>query len=234
MTPTTAPPAAPYSSRAPYVPETGPEGSRFGRQLSYLITGLPLGIAGFVIAVTGFTTGVGSLVAWLGLPILVGTLLAARGLARVERRRVESATDRRLPPHYYRDRAGSGPGGWLRSLGEPQAWRDLAHLVVAFPVRTVGFCLAMVWTVGGVGELTYGLWSWFLPRDEGETGLLDLAFDIDSRLADIGFHTAVGVLLLATAVPVVRGLVAVQAGLARGLLTNQYAAERADRHSTLA
>jgi hypothetical protein len=81
----------------------------------------------------------------------------------------------------------------------------------------VCFSLALTWTVGGLGELLYVTWSWALPRDE-ETGLLDLAFGVDSRAADIAFHTAAGVVLLATSVPLLRGLTAAQAGLARTLL----------------
>jgi signal transduction histidine kinase len=87
--------------------------------------------------------------------------------------------------------------------------------------------LTVTWTVGGAGELCYGLWSWALPRDPGEkTRLLEL-FGVSSQAADIAFNTGVGVLMLATAVPVVRLLVALHAGLARGLLTNRTAALKA-------
>ncbi len=48
-----------------------------------------------------------------------------------------------------------------------------------------------------------------------------------ARLGDIALNTAIGVLLLISLPWVVRGLVAAQAGLARGLLTNQTAALRA-------
>ncbi|WKX71038.1 sensor domain-containing protein [Streptomyces sp. XD-27] len=198
---------------------------RFGRQLGYLLAGLPVGIAAFVIAVTGFTAGAASFAVVLGLPILVAALAAARAFARVERRQVEAATGRALPAHSYRPRdGGAGPAAWLRALRDPQSWRDLAHMLVAFPLRVASFCIALTWTVGGLGELLYGAWSWSIPRDDDEAGLLDLMFGVDSRLADIAFNTGIGVVLLATAVPVVRGLVAIQAALARGLLTNPTAA----------
>ncbi|WP_431043706.1 sensor domain-containing protein [Streptomyces sp. P1-3] len=198
---------------------------RFGRELGYLLAGLPVGVAAFVIAVTGFSVGAASLVVLLGLPVLVAALAAARAFAGVERRHVEAATGRALPAHYYRPRDGGGAGlaGWLRALRDPQSWRDLTHMLVAFPLRVTTFCIAVTWTVGGLGELLYGAWSWSVPRDE-ESGLLDLMFGIDSRLADIAFNTGIGVVLLATAVPVVRGLAAIQAALARGLLTNPSAA----------
>ncbi|AXK35973.1 hypothetical protein DVA86_28580 [Streptomyces armeniacus] len=197
--------------------------------MGFLLAGFPIGVGAFVAGITMFSFGVGLLVTLLGVPVLVGALTAARGLARVERRRVEAVTGRSLPPHHYREPGGTGLAGLLNRLREPQAWRDLLHTVVAFPVRMLGFALALAWTVGGVGEVLYVLWSWAIPRDDDEQGLLDLAFDISSRSADIGFHTGIGVVLLATAVPVVRALVAMQTALARGLLTNQHAAVRAHR-----
>ncbi|MFD5318081.1 sensor domain-containing protein [Streptomyces sp. NPDC127098] len=192
--------------------------SRFGRELAYLLAGLPVGVAAFVVAVTGFSLGLGGLVAVFGVPVLAGTLVAARGFARGERARVAAVSGRALPEPSYREPRGTGLGRMWRALGDPQAWRDWTHMVVALPVRLITFSLAVAWTVGGLGELCYGLWSWSLPRDGGEEGLLDLAFGIDSTAADIAFNTGVGVLLLATAVPMVRGLAALQAGMARALL----------------
>jgi hypothetical protein len=195
--------------------EAAAVGGGFGARLSYLLAGFPLGVAAFTTTVTGFALGVGTLPIWLGLPILVATLAAARGFAALERRQVAAVTGRPLPAPAYLSREG---GGVARALSDPQSWRDLAHALVSFPLRVITFCLAVTWTVGGVGELLYATWSWPIPRDEGEDGLLDLMFGIDSRAADIAFNTAIGVVLLATAPPVIRALAAAQTGLARALL----------------
>ncbi|MBO2458043.1 sensor histidine kinase [Actinomadura violacea] len=210
-------------------PATRPSSApaRFGRELVYLLSGLPVGAAAFAVAIAGLAAGASTLVVLLGLPILVGTLTAARAFARLERRQAERATGRDLPPHHYRDAGETGFAGWLRALREPQSWRDLVHMVVAFPVRLITFCVAITWTVGGAAETVYAAWSWPIPRDADNTGVLDLAFGISSRGADIAFNTGVGVVLLATAVPVVHGLAALQTALARALLTNQTAALQA-------
>ncbi|WP_247690545.1 sensor domain-containing protein [Streptomyces sp. B15] len=195
-------------------------GGRFGREVGYLLSGLPMGIAAFVLMVTGFALGVSTLVIVLGLPVLAGTLSMARYLARVEADHIAAVTGRPLP-HRRREPAssekGSGGGRW-KIVRDPQAWRELAHAVLAFPLRVVTFSLAVTWLVGGLGELTYGLWSWSLPRDDGKDGLMDLAFGISGRGPDIAFNTALGVFLLLTTVPVVRGLTVVQASLGRVLL----------------
>lgn len=202
--------------------ETGPVAHRFRRELGYLLSGLPLGVAAFSVAVTGFALGVSTLVVWIGLPILAGTLRAARALANTERRRVTAVTGRPLPSHHPRP-AGTGWAGALRAVLEPRSWRDLAHLVVAFPLQVTTFSVALTWIFGGVGELLYGTWSWSLPQGPDGQGLTELIFDTSSRTADIGFNTAIGVFLLATAVPVVRGLAAMQIRLARALLTDRAA-----------
>lgn len=218
------------TSTRPVVPAPAPALThvvRLRRGMGYLLAGLPLCIPAFVVAVAGFAAGVSTLVVWLGLPILVLTLQACRGLAGVERRATEWATGRPLPPHHYRTPTGRGITWLLRSLAEPQSWRDLLHAVVAFPVRIATFVIAVSWTVGGLGELLYVTWEWALPRDAGPNGLIGLITGVDSRSAEIALHTTIGVVMLLTAPLVVHGLVLARAGLARGLLTNQTAALRA-------
>lgn len=205
-----------------------PSGRTLAAGFGYLLAGLPLGVVAFAVAVTGFAAGVGTLVVWLGLPILAGTLRASRGLARVERRAVERATGRELPPHHYRSATGRGTRRLLRALADPQSWRDLLHGVVAFPVRLACVAIAVGWAAGALGGTLYPLWEWALPRTPGElNGLYGVITGSSSRLGDLALVTGIGVFLLVTLPWVVRGLVAVQAGLARGLLTNQTAALRA-------
>ena len=190
---------------------TRPTG-RFGRETGYLLSGLPLGIPAFVVMVTGFLVGVSTLVIMMGLPVLLWTLSVARYFARVESQQIERVTGRPLPPLPARE----ARGGWAALL-DAQSWRDLLHAVVAFPLRVLTFSVALTWLVGGVGGLLYGLWSWSLPRDDND-GVLDLALGITGRGPDIAFNTFLGLLLLATTVPVVRCLTAMQTGLGRVLL----------------
>lgn len=211
----TAPVHAPDLPYTAVLPDS--RAGRFGNRLGYLMAGLPVGIVALVVSVAGFSIGVSTLVIWIGLPFLAGTLATARSFARLERRQVARATGRPIAVPHYRPAAAPGPKGWLNALRDPQSWRDLIHMVVALPVRTLTFSLALTWTVGGLGELLYGLWSWSLPEGDN-AGLLDLMYGIDSPAADIAFHTAIGVVLLATALPVVRGLTALQAALSRALL----------------
>ena len=196
------------------VPGAAPGGAvrRLGRRLRYLVLGLPLGVVAFVLAVAGFAAGAATVVVWIGVPILGMTLRAARGMATVERRSTERALGAPLPPHHYREPTGR----WLGKLAEPQSWRDLLHAVVAFPVRLVGFIVAVVWTIVGLGATLFVLWEWALPREAGTyNGPFGLITGQDSRIGDIAVTTGAGLVLLATLPWVLAGLVAVRAALAR-------------------
>ncbi|MFI1586165.1 sensor domain-containing protein [Embleya sp. NPDC020630] len=86
--------------------------------------------------------------------------------------RSRAAAARVPPADRHRDQ------GMVAALRETQSWRDLTHMVAAFPLRVVSFRIALTWTVGGVGEVLYALWSWPIPRDPGNAGLLDLMFGV--------------------------------------------------------
>ncbi len=59
--------------------------AQLGIDTAYVLIGFPLGIVAFVLMVTGLSLGGGLLITLLGIPVLVATLFAARGLAEVER-----------------------------------------------------------------------------------------------------------------------------------------------------
>jgi signal transduction histidine kinase len=201
---------------------------RFWRGFAYQLAALPLGILAFVLAVTGFSVGLGTLIIWVGVPVLVGTLLVGRWTAAMERGLVGWASGHPLPPHHYRPTAGAGRLARLvNELRDPQSWRNLLHSVVAFPLRILGFSLGVAWTVGGLGGVLGVTWMWALPDDNDGGGLVWLLTGSQSRIAEIGINTVLGLVMLATAPLIIRGLLAMERGLAVGLLTNESAALRA-------
>ena len=122
-----------------------------------------------------------------------------------------------LPPTRY---PSTGPGlrGLLRRLVHVQSWRDLLHVLVSFPVAIFSFSVALSWTAGALGGLTYWSWSRFLPADDiGVPALLGYR----GRWADLAFNTAAGVLLLVTLPFVVRTLVRLHAAIALALIVDE-------------
>lgn len=198
-----------------------------GRDLMYLLPGLPIAIASFTALVVGFSLGIGLIVlALIGLLVLLFTLIAARGFATAERGRVGVMEGRRVGPVYYRTGSGSGLSRIVGYLRDPQLWRDFLHGVLILPVRVVTWSLTIIWVACAL-TVTYGLWAWSIPRGDETQGLADLVFGWDSLYADIMMNTAFGVVFAVTLPYAVRSLASVEASLAWTILTSEDAAWRA-------
>jgi len=63
-----------------------------------LLIGLPLAIISFTLMVTGVVLSAGLLITTLGIPVLAGTLLIARGLADLHRVSLGNVVHRPTPP----------------------------------------------------------------------------------------------------------------------------------------
>src|SRR5215467_5165574 len=121
---------------------------QLGIDSAYAFIGLPVATAAFTILITGFSTGAGMLITLLGLPILVGTLFAARGFADLHRLSIGPVVRRPSPrPRYLRSNPGDG---WFRRMFTPmrdgQSWLDLiACTLIDFPLAIVAFVVTTVW-----------------------------------------------------------------------------------------
>lgn len=193
-----------------------------GRNLAVIIGMFALSLAAFVVCTTLFSLGLGLLVVVVGLFILVGCLIVAGWSSRMTMALLSYAGIQ-LPPTRY---PGPGPGfrGKLRRLTYVQSWRDLLHVLVNFILSTVTFSLALAWTVGGLGGVTYWFWSQWLPQppDQGLAALLGYP----GRFAEITLNTVLGALLLITAPFVLRGLVRLHGAVAYALLVDETPALR--------
>lgn len=200
---------------------------RFGLDLAYVLVGLPVAIASFVAVVTLLSVSVGLLVVWVGFPLLVLTLLVARGFAGLERGRLRLRGDR-LPPVVYRRRPPrSGVFSFVFGrLRDRQAWLDVVHGIVGFPIALATWVVTVAWSVATVSGLTYWFWERFIPDDDEQEGLVDL---LDWDVSEALLQFAIGVVGLLTIVPVVRLLASAQAGLAKAMLSNEHVAELQSR-----
>jgi hypothetical protein len=114
---------------------------RVWRRVAYLVLGLPLGVLGFVVLVTGGSLGLGLLVTLLGIPVLVVTLLVARALAAFERRLAWSLLEAPMPSG---GRAPTEPerGLWQRFralVAGARTWWELGFLLLRFPLGLLDF-----------------------------------------------------------------------------------------------
>ena len=187
----------------------------------YVLLGFPLGLITIVLCMVGFFLGLGTLIIWIGLPVLVGTIMLARGFATLERARLGPVLGRRLPHPVYK-RAGANAGlvrRFLTPLGDGQSWLDLLHGMFRFIPSTIAFAFVVTWWVGAIGGLTFPLWDWSIPRGPDNQDLPELLGLGDAESTRIIFHMAAGFFFAGTLYLVVRGAALLEALFARGLLS---------------
>jgi signal transduction histidine kinase len=117
------------------------------RTIVYMIVSFVFRILQFVLIVTGIAVGVGTVVVWVGFPILLATTSFIRWSADRERGWLGSMLQVPLPPVERRPVEGMAlVRRWMTRLSDPTTWRDLAYLMAAFPLACVelGIALASV------------------------------------------------------------------------------------------
>jgi signal transduction histidine kinase len=128
--------------------------SRGFRAAGFMIAGFPVNLLAFILIVTLFSVGVGTLVVWLGLVVLLVATKVVFGFAATNRALIRGLLGVDIPaPKIAYDDSGSFWQRYLRRLTHPQMWRNLAYLLLAFPLACFEFPLALV----GVIILPVGL-----------------------------------------------------------------------------
>ncbi|MEF8780280.1 MAG: sensor domain-containing protein [Haloferacaceae archaeon] len=117
--------------------------------LLYLAVAFPLGIAYFVGLLTGGAVGIGLLVTWFGLPILLATLAGATAVAAFEARLaerlagVDAAAPAVLREFEVRDGLVLPGGGYLDAVAAlvtaPSTWTSVVLLATKFAFGLVSF-----------------------------------------------------------------------------------------------
>ncbi len=126
---------------------SGAKGAFVGK-IAFLLLSFPLGIFYFVLTITGFSLGMGTLVIWIGLPILFATLFLVRVLGEVERRLVGNLLHM---PISYRLPDQRVPGqGFLKRFGklltDPYTWTSMIYIILKLPLGILNFTLTVTLT----------------------------------------------------------------------------------------
>lgn len=120
----------------------------------FMITSFPLRLVQFVVIVTGVLVGFATFVFWVGIPLLVGTAMLVQAFGDLERRWVRKALRVEIPEYERSPGTQTGVGAWMNRLTDPTTWRDLAYLLVAFPLGVLEFGVGLV----AVVLLPIGVW----------------------------------------------------------------------------
>lgn len=197
---------------------------RLGHNYSYVLAGLPIAIFSFSLLLSLTVVSVATLVIGLGLVLLPLTLLMASAFASLSRKRLRAWGVTSAPVSYRP--FDPGVAGRLKILSDPRRWLDLVfEVLIAFPLRLVTFVLAVIWTVVGLGGLTYFFWSVFLPGERTVIQLLDVTnpalvpqSETGQYLLDAVVFFAVGLVFALTLAQVMKALAELDATLTSALL----------------
>lgn len=124
------------------------------RNMLYLLLSYPLGLAYFIVLVVGFSLGVGMLIIFVGLPILLAVFALSRGFLHLERWLASALLGAHIP-----ERAPvPAPRGLIERgkaiLRDPSTWRGLAYLLVRFPMGIISFVMFMVVVAPSLAMIT--------------------------------------------------------------------------------
>jgi putative sensor protein len=189
-----------------------PSARDMAHDAAYLVLGLPVGVAAFSVIVTGLALAAGLAITLVGVPILLATLVLARGIAELERR---GAAPILGEPIVGRERPLEG-GLWQRTktiATDPASWRDAAWSLLALPVGVAGFTAAVTLWATALGFLTSPLYMWATPNDGN-----DLPFFNDPGAGYSVLRVMIGLALVPIAAWGSRALAAGFARLARAVL----------------
>jgi hypothetical protein len=205
---------------APAMTDFAATGSRFaplpglaqtGKDLLYLVLGLPLGIATFTFAVTALSLSLGLAITLVGIPLLILTLLVSRWIAKLERARAGLVVDGPV------DAGAPLTGGTIERakalVRDRGAWTGVTWSVLLLPIGTFGFTVAVTLWSTALGLVTSPLWYWALPQDDETIPLLDSTSPGYTVL-----RVLIGLALLPTTMVACRALAAGTGRAARAIL----------------
>jgi signal transduction histidine kinase len=181
----------------------------------HLIAGFGIGLVTFTVVLVGLVTGIALIPVFLvGVPVLAATLWACLWMGHAERARFALLLDTNIPAAPL---PGGGGKGWLRRMLAPltsaAAWRDALYGLIRFPLSTLQFVLVTVIWSTGLALITAPAYVRALPGGGAH---------IDGHL--IRYPGALiaavlaGLVLLLASPALTRGMAAVDAAVARGLL----------------
>jgi signal transduction histidine kinase len=226
------------------------------RDLGLLLPSLPIALVVFTVTLTLFLTGLSLAIVWVGVPIAFAALYCARAFGEFgefELYRLDVARQapvaRPIWPisHQVEESAWRASSQLRTGFTSAVYWRYLFHAtIVGFSVSFTSWCVAIVWTVSGVGGLTHWFWSRFLPTDDDQLWLHSIILDFvvptytpgstyqSLDAAESAMYAVFGLALVVTLPWVTNGLLAMHRGAALLLLSTTKSEALARENTELA
>lgn len=120
-----------------------------GGSLAYLSLSVFIGVLSFAFSLTATLAGFGTTAVWLGVPILMFATMLWRGCAQLERNWLHVTLGVAIPKP-YREPAPDARmmRRWRGKIADPATWRDVAYVVVRFPLSIAEFAICVaLWSI---------------------------------------------------------------------------------------
>jgi signal transduction histidine kinase len=115
---------------------------RIAGSILFMIGGFPLSLAGFVILVNFISVGIGTVIIWVGILLLMVATELIYGLAELHRWWIGVTLGIEIPSPRT-EYTGTIFQRWWARLGNSQTWRNLGYLLLALPIACVELGLAI-------------------------------------------------------------------------------------------
>jgi signal transduction histidine kinase len=201
------------------------------RETLYLLIGFVAATAAFTFVVTGLALSLSLSILVVGLPIAVAFIYLNRLFCNLDRLLARLVLDAAIERPYRPLPPGSLLKRALSVITSPAAWRDIAWMVVSFPVALATFIAAVTAWATSLGLLTLPIW-WRYNDSDDEGWINDLLgrghYDPIQLLG-----IPAGILLVFASAWLVRACALGQASLAAELLRPTREAELETRVESL-
>lgn len=163
----------------------------------------PLSLVGFLLLMFGGGAGITLIPTLIGIPLLVGMIVLARGYGGFQLQVVNAITGTSTPaPPPPTQQTWWRPAAVWERVKDPTAWRAIVFHLAAFPLATVGF-----WLTAGTWFVLLAVVFWPLQDDMQEFELGPVEPWLLERVGDGALFDAAVMLLLAV-IAVVAGAAA--------------------------
>jgi signal transduction histidine kinase len=192
--------------------------------LAYLVGGFALSMVAISVLSSIFFSGVGMVILVVGIPIIVGSLYAARGFGMADRALLPlTGLPAIAEPQWPTVPVGAH---WSTKLLAPlksgHYWSYLLHTMIVGPIlATLTFSVAITWAATTLGGLTFWLWAWTLPYKADLVGgwiARGLHLGASATVIEAVIYLILGVVSGVTLPWVLRGLARTHHGVASAML----------------
>ena len=200
------------------------------RELGFLVLTMPIAYVAFSLLNGILWAGVGTLIIYIGVFLVAGSLYVARGFGTLELVRLRWSGQPEIT------RPDWNPGGkpitFWRGVFGPYAnghyWLYLLHAMIINPIISmISWVFTIVWVSVGLGGVTYWFWDRFVPHPDSEIYLSKVIYEwwfqgstapFNPVVGDNVMEFVLGVICLVTLPFITHAMTLMHQAVARGVL----------------